>query len=99
VRQQDAPDVAPVMQAYGYRRYFDVDAQEMTLDQIRKIGIDALNQKLRLVGAIRFLQQTETGWGNYTKDREKWLGDQDLKELFNSIKSSEQNIFSGNRSA
>lgn len=77
----------------------DVDAQEMTLDQIRKVCIDALNQKLGLVGAIRFLQQTETGWGNYTKDREKWLGDPDLKELFDAIKSSEQNIFSGNRSA
>ncbi len=68
----------------------------MTLDQIRKVGIDALNQKLGLVGAIRFLQQTETGWGNYTKDRKKWPSDPDLKELFDAIKSSEQNTFSGN---
>jgi hypothetical protein len=44
----------------------------------------------------RFLQQTEAGSGDYTKDREKWLGDPDLKELFDSIKSSEQNTFSGN---
>jgi len=68
----------------------------MTLDQIRKIDIEALNQKLGLVGAIRFLQQTETGWSDYTKDREKWLDNPDLKGLFDSIKSSEQNIFSGN---
>jgi len=67
-----------------------VNTQAMTLDQIRKIGIDVLNQKLGTVGAIRFLQQTETGWGDYTKDREKWLGDPDLKDLFNAIKTSER---------
>ncbi len=67
-----------------------MNTQVMTLDQIRKIGIEALNQKLGAVGAIRFLQQTETGWGDYTKDREKWLGDPDLQELFNAIKTSEK---------
>lgn len=66
-----------------------MNTQAMTLDQIRKIGIDALNQQLGSVGAIRFLQQTETGWGDYTKDRERWLGDPDLKELFDAIKASE----------
>lgn len=66
-----------------------MNIQTMTLDQIQKIGIEVLNQKLGSVGAIRFLQQTETGWGDYTKDREKWLGDPDLKELFDAVKSSE----------
>lgn len=73
-----------------------MSTKTMTLDQIRKIGIDALNQKLGLVGAIRFLQQTEIGWGDYTKDRERWLDNPDLKELFDAIKSSEQSTFSGN---
>ena len=61
----------------------------MTLDQIKQVGINALNQYLGLVGMIRFLQQSETGWGDYTKDRENWLDNPDLKELFNSIKNSE----------
>lgn len=66
-----------------------MNAQHMTLDQIRQAGIDALSQNLGVVGMIRFLQQTEMGWGNYTKDREKWLGDPELKDLVNAIKSSE----------
>ena len=33
----------------------------MTLDQVRRIGITALAQKLGAVGMVRFLQQSETG--------------------------------------
>lgn len=66
-----------------------MNAQTMTLDQIRKVGMDALIQYLGIVGMIRFLQQSEIGWGDYTKDREKWLNDPDLRELFNAIKASE----------
>jgi hypothetical protein len=40
---------------------------------------------------VRFLQQSETGWGDYTKERKKWLGDPDLKELFDAVKDSEKN--------
>jgi hypothetical protein len=69
---------------------FRMNAKTMTLDQIKKVGIDALIQYLGVVGMIRFLQQSEMGWGDYTKDREKWLNDPDLNELFNAIKSSEK---------
>lgn len=66
-----------------------MNALGMTLDQVRAIGIDALSRSLGPVGMIRFLQQTETGWGDYTTDREKWLSDPDLRELFTAIKASE----------
>jgi hypothetical protein len=62
----------------------------LTLDQVRQLGIAALIQQLGMVGMIRFLQQSETGWGDYTKERERWLGNPDLKDLFNEIKSSEK---------
>jgi hypothetical protein len=62
----------------------------MTLEQVRQLGITALTQQLGMVGMIRFLQQSETDWGDYTKDRERWLGNPDLAELFNDIKSSEK---------
>jgi hypothetical protein len=39
---------------------------------------------------IRFLQQSETGWGDYTKERGQWLAEPDLQELYNTIKNSEQ---------
>ncbi len=64
-------------------------AQTMTLDQVRQVGIDALHRQLGVVGMIRFLQQSETGWGDYTKDREQCLGNPNLKELFDAIKNSE----------
>ncbi len=61
----------------------------VTLEQVRQLGIVALIQQLGTVGMIRFLQQSETGWGDYTKEKEQWLGSPDLKDLFNAIKSSE----------
>jgi hypothetical protein len=51
-----------------------MNAQTITLEQIRQIGRDSLNQELGVVGMIIFLQQSEMGWGDYTKDREQWLG-------------------------
>lgn len=68
-----------------------MSSQAMTLEQVRRVGITALVQKLGAVGMVRFLQQSETGWGDYTKERKKWLGDPDLKELFDVIKESERN--------
>lgn len=65
-----------------------MNAQTMTLDEIRRIGLETLNDRLGAVGTIRFIQQTETGWGDYTADREKWLGNPDLSTLFEKIKTS-----------
>jgi len=38
----------------------------MTLDQIRREGLKALERHLGPDGMIRVLQQFETGWGDYT---------------------------------
>lgn len=67
-------------------------AQTMTLEQVRQAGIEVLANKLGSIGMIRFLQQSETGWGDYTKTREQWLGNPSLRELFDSIKNSETNL-------
>lgn len=37
--------------------------------QIRTIGLNALKDALGVVGAIRFLQQYDTGYGDYTKEK------------------------------
>ena len=47
--------------------------QERTLEEIREAGLQALITHLGPVGMIRFLQQFETGRGNYTAEREQWL--------------------------
>jgi hypothetical protein len=46
----------------------------MTSNEIRLVGVDALLEALGPVGMARFFQQFETGKGDYTKDREQWLG-------------------------
>ena len=58
----------------------------MTLDQIRKLGYEALVEKLGPVGMVRFLQQFEMGKGDYTKERDRWIGDVTVKDLIEEIR-------------
>jgi len=58
----------------------------MTQEQIRRIGLEALAEKLGPVGMVRFLQLFSTGKGDYTKEREKWLGKASVRELVKEIK-------------
>ena len=43
-----------------------------------------------LSAQFRFIQQTETGWGDYTAERENWLGNPDISALFDAIKAAEK---------
>jgi hypothetical protein len=47
----------------------------MSLEQLRRHGIAVLAKELGPVGMIRFLQQYESGSGDYTEDRHQWLPD------------------------
>jgi hypothetical protein len=64
-----------------------MNPQAMTLEQIREEGFAVLRQHLGIVGMVRFLQQTELGWGNYTEERYQWLGDPDLEALGKKIQA------------
>jgi hypothetical protein len=44
-----------------------------SLEEIRKEGFAALRQRLGRAGMIRFLQQFETGQGDYARDRHAWV--------------------------
>lgn len=55
-----------------------------TLDQIRTEGLNLLADGLGPVKMIRFLQQFETGKGDYTRDRHKWLTN-DLETLIKEL--------------
>lgn len=51
---------------------------------LQRAGIEALEAALGVVGTVRFLQQIEYGYGDYTKERERLLdGDtiDDIKAL------------------
>ena len=61
------------------------EVSNMTSKEIRLAGLDALIQNLGIVGMIRFLQYTDKGYGDYTKDRNKWLGNPDFDEILDEI--------------
>jgi hypothetical protein len=62
-----------------------VEVKDMTPKEIRLAGLNALTQNLGVVGMIRFLQDTDKGQGDYTKDRHTWLGNPDFNEITGDI--------------
>jgi hypothetical protein len=67
----------------------DGEMSIQTLDPvtIRKIGLEALAKALGPIGMVRFLQQFESGIGDYTKEREQWLKGMDVKRIVTEIKN------------
>jgi hypothetical protein len=63
----------------------------MTLEQIRLTGIQALARDLGPVGLVRFLQQFETGHGDYTAERHLWLGERTVQSLAQEIERQREN--------
>jgi hypothetical protein len=57
----------------------------MTLEQIRAKGLRALAEELGPVGLVRFLQQTETGRGDYSRERHTRMGKQSVESLVERI--------------
>jgi hypothetical protein len=61
------------------------------LNEIRQVGLEALLERLGPVGMVRFLQQYETGYGNYTAERDTWLTEiNDLDKLVAKIQQTRQ---------
>lgn len=58
----------------------------MTLNQIRQKGLEVLSRELGPVGMIRFMQQFETGSGDYSVERYEWLDDQTVEGIYDRIK-------------
>ena len=52
-----------------------------TLDQIRRDGLAALKRELGRAGMIRFLQQFETGSGDYARERHAWVDATSFEEI------------------
>jgi len=62
------------------------DKMQRTLDEIREEGLKALRERLGRADMIRFLQQFETGSGDYAKQRQAWVDSvalEDIEELAN----------------
>ena len=53
----------------------------MTPEEIRERGPTALRRELGPAGMIRFLQQFETGRGDYARERHAWVDRTSLDQL------------------
>ena len=65
-----------------------MNAATMTLEQVRRTGLQALSRELGPVGLVRFLQQFEVGSGDYTTERHDWLGDPSVEDIYQEIKQN-----------
>ena len=54
---------------------------QRTLDDVRREGLKALRDRLGRADMIRFLQQFEPGSGDYSQDRQSWVGTMSLEEI------------------
>lgn len=57
------------------------------LHEINREGHAALIRELGVVGALRFLGQFTTGQGDYTAERDRFLEDETLEELFEQVQA------------
>jgi DNA-directed RNA polymerase len=56
------------------------------INSIRRLGIDALTEKLGPIGMVEFMRQFDSGYGDYTKERDTWLDNLTIEEISNEIK-------------
>jgi hypothetical protein len=50
-----------------------MNSKTRDINTIRKMGLEALLEKLGPVDMVEFMQQFDSGYGNYTKERHAWL--------------------------
>ena len=65
-------------------------AQTLNPSQLRKAGVEALTKALGPIGMVRFLQFFETGAGDYTKERGKWLDKPSIRNIVEEIKEKRE---------
>ncbi len=57
------------------------------LNTIRRMGIEALTEKLGPVGMVEFIRQFDSGYGDYTKERSEWLDGIDIDTIEKQVKA------------
>ena len=62
-------------------------AEIRPLSELNEQATEVLVREMGIVDALRFLNQFSTGTGNYTQQREQWLGNLSLDEITSQIKS------------
>ena len=60
------------------------------LYEINRNGHAALVRELGVDGTLRFLSQFTTGRGDYTAEREAFLGEETLEELYEQVREADR---------
>ena len=60
-----------------------------TLDEVRQEGLAALEERLGRADMIRFLQQFETGRGDYASERHAWVDGSTLNDVVRKAEGSQ----------
>jgi hypothetical protein len=53
--------------------------------ELRRLGLEALVERLGASGAMQFLQQFTAGAGDYTRERRAWIDSLSLDDIARSI--------------
>ena len=62
--------------------------EHVVQEQIRTRGLQALLRELGPVDTARFLQQFESGKGDYSQDRHEWLDGLNLNQVVQSVEEA-----------
>jgi hypothetical protein len=65
--------------------------QGRPVSEISRRATHILFKEMGVVDTIRFFNQFSLGQGDYTKEREKWLGDISLDQAISQIKAQKEN--------
>lgn len=68
-----------------------MNMQTRPISEISRRATHILFKEMGVVDTIRFLNQFSMGQGDYTEEREKWLGDISLDEAISQIKAQKEN--------
>jgi hypothetical protein len=63
-----------------------MNTETRPISEISRRATHILFKEMGIVETIRFLNQFSVGQGDYTKNREKWLGDISLDDSISQIK-------------
>lgn len=64
--------------------------KKKTNQEILLYGYELLYKNLGPVDYTRFLQQLETGNGDYTKQRDQWLGKHSIDSVYSALSSQKK---------
>jgi len=64
-----------------------MNTETKPISEISRRATNVLFKELGVVDTIRFLNQFSVGQGDYTKEREEWLGNLSIDDAISQIKN------------